>query len=204
MDNEIMEFFVGSATVTQSLLLLLGLLENDKNWHHQLNPDHKKIYDQLKYKEQTDEFLEIVFKDNFDSFSEDYLVQELIEELNQLKSQLLNYYFSTILEKSNEFQYFPDSHSKLSMYYIQLQRLKMTISPVFQFAFSTHSVSKIKYLTVRGFWMNDVGEKERKFVKSIGRDDQFKNSKNDPLASKIAVNTLREVMLEEYRKTYPS
>lgn len=205
MESNILSMITDSERVTEALLLLLGVTKNSKDdLSKYLTQKYRDIYEKLTFKNQANELLELIHNDQFENeIFKDNKVQKYIEDLEILKNEILSFYFTTMVEKSGQFEYFPDAYSKISEYLIQLKRLRLVIQPEFQFASSTHTVSDIKYLTVRGFWINDAGERERKFVKSIGRADLYAKGKDDPEARKQAKMKLREVLIQEYAEKYP-
>lgn len=205
MDIEILSNVQEGEWMMEGLLLLLGINDKGKiDWSRFLKKEHREIYDQLNDKAQVNEFLAMVSEDGFNEMTlgESKLTQ-FMEDLAVLKEQITNFFFTTTAEKSKDYQLFPDAYVKISKDMVQLMRLRLIIQPDYQFAYSTHSVSGIKYLTVRGFWVDESGKRERKFVKSLGRFDDYKDGKKDPEAHNAAKIKLREVMLEEYKEKYP-
>ncbi len=205
METDFISLITEVDGVSKGLLLLLGITKGNKDdWSQFLAQKYRGIYEKLTFKKQTNELLDLIHNHPFDTeIIMENRVQEYLEDLEILKEEILECYFSTMEEKSVQFQYFPDAYSRISDYLIQLKRLRLVIQPEFQFASSKHSVSNIKYLTVRGFWINDTGERERKFLKSIGRADSYPKGKDDPNAKKQAIIKLREVLIQEYKEKYP-
>lgn len=189
------------------LLLLLPLGEDDKiNWYNPLIAEYYPNYLELKEKTEAEEFIKIVLQDAFkEETRNDKSLTHLHYRLERLKKELIKIYF-TSLKKEKEFldnyEYVADINSLLAKHFLQMKRLQLVIQPDLQIATSVHTVSTITYMTARGFWLTDSGERKRKFVKSLGRLDEFE-SKKDPKIHLIAVKKIREASLKEYNEKYP-
>ena len=200
---------ITTTPVLESLLLLL-LAGHDAmkiNWSNELVKDYFNKFSELKEKSEAVEFVNIVLQDNFnEDVKNDKSLTHLHYRLEKLKKQLLKTYF-TSLKKEKEFldqyEYVGDFNSVISKLFLQMKRLQLVIQPDVQIATSVHAKSKITYMTARGFWINDSGERERSFVKSLGRLDEFKEGKKDPIIEKIGIEKIREASLQTYNSKYP-
>lgn len=190
------------------LLLLLPIKGVEKiDWSNELIKSYEDKVLRLKHQAEAIEFLSIILNDNFrKDIVEDQNLYHLHLKLKKVKKQLLETYFSSIKETSdslNEYEFVGDFNSLISIYYLQMKRLQMVIQPEIQLNTSKHPVTKKNYLKSVGFWVNDRGERERKYFKSIGRVDEFPQGKKDPSAYRLAENMIREMIKSDYFKTYP-
>ena len=87
-------------------------------------------------------------------------------------------------------------------YLIQIARLRMVVDPEIQLSKNIHKKTGIQYMKVKGFWLNDVGVKERKYFKSLGRFDQYPNGTEDESAILDGRKKIREDIYAEYLKLY--
>jgi hypothetical protein len=200
---------ITQAPVMEGLLLLLLLNEDGKkiDWSNKLVKDYKLQFMGLKEQSEAVEFIKIVLQDTFsDEVKNDKSLTHLHIRLEKLKKKLLKIYFTSIKKEKEfleEYEYVGDFNSLISKHFLQMKRLQLVIQPDVQIATSVHAKSKITYLTARGFWMVDSGERERKFVKSLGRLDEFRGGKKDPIVEKLGVEKIREASLNEYNEKYP-
>jgi hypothetical protein len=78
----------------------------------------------------------------------------------------------------------------------------MIVDPQIQLSQNIHKQTKILYMKVKGYWLNDEGVKERKFFKSLGRYDLYPNGVKDDNAITDGRKKIREAMLVEYSNIY--
>lgn len=146
-------------------------------------------------------------EDNFsDLVSKDYYSNIYIQELTTLKETYLNFfelYIDAIHETDNSIIQVADLLTKNEEYLIQIARLRMVVDPEIQLSKNIHKKTGIQYMKVKGFWLNDVGVKERKYFKSLGRFDQYPNGTEDETAILDGRKKIREDIYAEYLKTYP-
>lgn len=189
------------------LLLLTGDERKKIDWTNSLIKDYFNQYIELKEKAMANEFIQLVLKNNFSNdVMEDKSLTHLHIRLEKLKRQLLKVYFTSLkkdAELYKEYEYIGDFSSLVSKYFLQMEKLKLVIQPDIQIATSVHSVSKITYLTARGFWFDEQGNRKRKYVKSLGRLDEFEGGKKDPKVLKLGIEKIREESLKEYKQQYP-
>lgn len=200
---------ITSTPVLESLLFLL-LVGHDAmkiNWSNGLVKDYFNQFNELKEKSEAVEFVNIVLQDNFnEGVKNDKSLTHLHYRLEKLKKQLLKTYFTSLKREKeflDQYEYVGDFNSVISKLFLQMKRLQLVIQPDVQIATSVHAKSKITYMTARGFWINDSGERERAFVKSLGRLDEFKEGKKDPIIEKIGIEKIREASLQTYNSKYP-
>jgi hypothetical protein len=146
-------------------------------------------------------------EDNFSDFvSKDYYSSKYIQELTTLKETYLIFfelYIDAIHETDNSIIQVADLLTKNEEYLIQIARLRMVVDPEIQLSKNIHKKTGIQYMKVKGFWLNDVGFKERKYFKSLGRFDQYPNGTEDESAILDGRKKIREDIYAEYLKTYP-
>jgi hypothetical protein len=163
---------------------------------------------ELKEQSEATEFINLVLQNDFEKeVMEDKSLTHLHIRLEKLKKKLLKVYFTSIKKEKeflDKYEYVGDFSSLISKHFLQMKRLQLVIQPDIQIATSVHSKSKITYLTARGFWLNEKGERERKYVKSLGRLDEFEGGKKDPQVLKLGIEKIREESLKEYNQKYPN
>ena len=125
-----------------------------------------------------------------------------LKNLQSLKREFLDFYFKSLKNTEKDIKINCDIHTKIAKYVLQIIRYRMVIEPEIQRTVNQHKKTQIKYLTAKGFWMNDEGVKERKFIKSIGRLDGFTNGKEDSSAIEESELKIQELLYEEYLNTY--
>ena len=146
-------------------------------------------------------------EDNFsDLVTKDYQSIIYRQELTTLKETYLNFfefYIDTIHEKDNSIIQVADLLTKNEEYLIQIARFRMVVDPEIQLSKNIHKKTGIQYMKVKGFWLNDIGVKERKYFKSLGRFDQYPNGTEDESAILDGRKKIREDIYAEYLKSYP-
>jgi hypothetical protein len=138
--------------------------------------------------------------------SKDYHSFIYRQELTTLKETYLNFfelYIGSIQEKDNSIIQVADLLTKNEEYLIQIARFRMVIDPEIQLSKNIHKKTGIQYMKVKGFWLNDIGVKERKYFKSLGRFDQYPNGIDDESAIIDGRKKIREDIYAEYLKLYP-
>ena len=144
--------------------------------------------------------------DNFsDSIKNEYEVIYFINELIGLKNSYLEFYqlyLDKISNTNSELQQVADIIAKNDEYILQIARLRLLIDPQIQLSQNIHKKTKILYMKVKGYWLNDSGIKERKFYKSLGRFDSYPKGIKDASAIKDGKKKIREAMQVEYRNLY--
>ena len=166
-----------------------------------------KNFDEILYPEEAKQMIYVIMNDGFSEETKTLGRNlQLISNLNQLKTKTIDFYLQQITHNeliNPEIKYNCDAHSKIGNYLFQILRFRMVIQPEIQITTNVHKQTKITYLTVKGFWLNEKGEKERKFSKSIGRADEYEMGKEDPKAIENCTAKMQSILLEEYLKYYP-
>jgi len=130
---------------------------------------------------------------------------EYLRLLKNLKVKVANFYVDKITSnsiKAGNSKLFCQAQDEFELLYIQLLKFRLVVSPVVQIATNTHNETKIKYYFAKGFWINEEGKRERKFIRSVGRVDTFKGGKNDLGLKEEAAKKIQEAAFEAYKKEY--
>ena len=114
---------------------------------------------------------------------------------------MIDYYTHNVCE-SNEGGKFYEFHTKFLQMSLKLKRLRMVIQPEFHVIKNVHPVSKIPYLSVRGFWLDDNDKKVKVFTKSMGREDSFVDGKNDSELLREAAKQIQQLSFAKYQECY--
>ena len=159
-------------------------------------------YPKLKSVAPAQSVVEFICEDNFkDSVYENNSNMTLWFSLASLKQSMLEYYTHNVCE-SNQGVQFHEFHTKFYQMSLQLKRLRLVIQPEFHVIKNVHPVSKIPYLSVRGFWLDDNDKKVKLFTKSLGREDSFIDGKNDIEMMKEAANQIQQISYLKYKEEY--
>lgn len=147
----------------------------------------------------------------YDMFSSelkrDFEGQYFINELIGLKTSYINFYqiyLDEISKTDEKLNQVADLVAKNDEYILQIARFRMIVDPQIQLSQNIHKQTKILYMKVKGYWLNDEGVKERKFFKSLGRFDLYPNGVKDDNAIIDGRKKIREAMLVEYSNIYKS
>jgi hypothetical protein len=125
--------------------------------------------------------------------------------LDNLKERLVNFYFnklSDISTNSGIFDKVCDVDMEIGRLALQVMRMRLVIQPDFQLSKNIHPSTKIKYISAKGIWINDDFTKTRKFTKSIGRMDNYKDGTEDKQAELDGLNLLQPVIYTYYKEVY--
>ena len=210
--EQIMEttsIILAGSGVIQSLLLLL-LIPSEEN----MNENVKKEYDgfmKLKgdssYTQRTKELMQFIADDQFE---EDIYKESrnwsYLPILKNLKETFVGFYFRKLedLNSSNiDLERVADIDNKIGQYIIQLMRLRKVIQPEVQISKNVHPRTKIKYLAIKAYWIDEGGRKVRKFTKSIGRAESYPGGIEDKQALIDGIGLIQPVLFETYKEIYP-
>ena len=197
----------------QALLLLLlldtshggNLTRINKEFEMKIK-EHMIGISGIKNQKEAEEMLLFILDDKF---SKETLSaarnREYVKQLNQLKNDTINFYLDSINNNSitnPDLKYNCDIHTTVGEKVFQIMRFRMVIQPEIQITVNVHKQTKIVYLTVKGFWLNDDGVKGRKFSKSIGRADEYTLGKDDPKAIEDGTIKMQEILHNEYLNCY--
>ena len=128
-------------------------------------------------------------------------------KLLSVKNQFLAFYNSLItdqkkFEKYEDMNKVCDIIAQYDSYRLHISRLRMLIKPKVQITINVHKVTKITYLTLKGFWLNDEGKEVRIHSSSMGRSDHYKNGKDDEQAKIDGTIKFQQKLIEQYEKIY--
>jgi hypothetical protein len=201
------EMIILGIGVTKSLLLLLLSLDNksmkDSMVQQRVNEFLGRLNPELGNRKDIREMLTWIEDDNFKTKGLVNVGQYEIE-LHSLKENIVDYYFNQLedISKENPGQHVFDVQFTMGQKVLQLQRLRMVIEPEVQISKSQHPVTGFYYLASKGFWIEDDGQKKRKYTRSLGRIEQYPDGITDKKALKDGVEKIRKVIYEEYRMIY--
>lgn len=224
---DFLDFIFVSAPVIKGLLLLIPTYNEES-----MNADMKEIYnDFMKVKGvpensgKYDELIAFLTNDKFD-FSI-YLRSQnwsYLAALKKLKEEIVRFYFNDLKELTKKEKNYADVRDvfvRINEYMLQVMRLRAIINPDFKLSLNKHHQTNITYVTIKSYWINDDGKKERKFAKSIGRLDNYPKAmeKNktkedrkakkgeDTITDENAINDgldlIQPMMWDYYKKIYP-
>ena len=192
----------GCGSMNQEALLLLILTKTNNKLNKEMTDKFFEEYPKLKSVAPAQSVVEFICEDNFkDSVYENNSNMTLWFSLASLKQSMLEYYTHNVCE-SNQGGKFHEFHTKFYQMSLQLKRLRLVIQPEFHVIKNVHPVSKIPYLSVRGFWLDDNDKKVKIFTKSLGREDSFIDGKNDIEMMKEAANQIQLISYLKYKEEY--
>lgn len=199
---------VGVQLASMHMLLLLLLLrvrpEEIKEDIESIMKDFSGIVDQKNIRRNIEWIVD-------DKISEDIINQsrnrKYAYKLLEVKNEFLTFYNSLIndvnnKEKYNDINKVCDLIARYDSYRLHISRLRMLIKPKVQITINVHKVTKITYLTLKGFWLNDDGKEVRIHSSSMGRSDQYVNGKDDVQAKIDGTIKFQQKLIEEYEKIY--
>lgn len=192
----------GCGSMNQEALLLLIFTKTNNKLNKEMTDKFFEEYPKLKSVAPAQSVIEFICEDNFkDSVYENNSNMTLWFSLASLKQSMLEYYTHNVCE-SNQGVQFHEFHTKFYQMSLQLKRLRLVIQPEFHVIKNVHPVSKIPYLSVRGFWLDDNDKKVKLFTKSLGREDSFVDGKNDIEMMKEAANQIQQISYLKYKEEY--
>ncbi len=180
------------------ILLLLSNEELNKGMTKQFFEENPK----LKGIPQVQSVVEFICEDNFkENVPYDNTNIHIWTKLREVKQGMIDYYIHNVCE-SNEGGQFHEFHTKFLQMSLELKRLRLVIQPEFHVIKNVHPVSKIPYLSVRGFWLDDNDKKVKLFTKSMGREDSYVDGKNDSEMLREAAKQIQEMSFAKYQELY--
>lgn len=197
--------------VMQSLLLLLLSLDDKTKREAWVQNQIEKYMDRLKkdVKDQKEvrEMVSWIVDDKFDTETiSSAKNRNLLNKLQDLKDAFITFYFMHLEEMpttNSQIKRTCDVHTTIGEYVLQIMRLRLVIQPEYQIAMNKHTQTHHEYMAVKAFWINDDGEKVRKFTKSLGRAENYKLGIKDKQAQKDSVALLQPVIFKSYLQAYP-
>ncbi|BBE17589.1 hypothetical protein AQPE_1745 [Aquipluma nitroreducens] len=206
---ELVDLIIGGTGVVKGLLLLLGLGYDEKIMKEEI----KRYYEDFMKMKSTpadnkvDELIAFVVDDNFKPGTHQrgqnwgYLFA-----LKNLKESIVKFYFTSLEEiqkGKGEFTDVRDVYLRISEYMLQLMRLRIVIDPDYKLSRNKHPQTGITYLAIKAYWIDDEGKKVRKFTKSIGREDHYKDGIDDKKAAEDGLKLIQPVLYDYYKEIYP-
>lgn len=194
--------------VIQSLLLLLFQPTNE-NMNEIVTKDYENF---MKLKEGSSSTLrtrELIRFIADDSFGEDIYKDSdnwtYLAELKRIKEAFVRFYFSKLKEIGSSYKdldIIADADNRIGQFVIQLMRLRLVIQPEVQISKNVHPRTNLKYLAIKGYWIDDNGKKIRKFTKSIGRAESYTQGIEDKQALIDGIKLIQPVLFENYQELY--
>lgn len=192
----------GCGDVYQEALLLLILTKTNNEVNKDMTNKFFEEFPNLKSLPPVQSVVEFVCEDNFNDsvYVNNANINNWVK-LAELKQSILEYYTHNVCE-SNAGGQFHEFHTKFYQMSLQLKRLRLVIQPEFHVIKNVHPVSKIPYLSVRGFWLDENDKKVKVFTKSLGREDSFVDGKNDNEMMKEAAKQIQQLAYAKYQELY--
>ena len=202
------------AMVVKSLLLLLLKPEDlfaDEYVKMQID-NFMSTHHDVKNVDEVQKFVTLVYNDKFTpdtlSRTENRL---LLINLSTLKDRILKFYFDQLNQIQDEsIKKVCDVQTTLDKLFLQLVRFRMVIQPEIQISQNIHPVSKISYVAVKSFWIDDNGEKRRDFTRSLGPLEDYGYKvydkeivSEDPKVKEESLKRIQEVIYTRYKEYYP-
>ncbi len=190
-------------TITASLkaIIFFGYGLRKKNDMKEIDKKIEKYFEDHKGIVKTRSAINMLrwaFNDNFESWLL-YVGSANMKKLDSLKEEFLNFYFLNISKNKSDIKLNIDVHNKIDEYMIRIMKLRMIIEPDIQIALNVHTQTKITYLIAKSYWIDEDGNKVRKFTKSLGRAEEFKDGINDINAKQVADKKIKEIMIQTYK-----
>lgn len=128
-------------------------------------------------------------------------------KLIEVKNEFIAFYNSLINEVNKKTEYKDinkvcDMIARYDSYKLHISRLRMLINPKIQITINVHKITRITYLTLKGFWLNDDGKEVRIHSSSMGRSEQYKNGKEDEQARIDGIVRFQQKLIDQYEKLY--
>ncbi|MHA8061399.1 hypothetical protein PQG22_09000 [Aquirufa beregesia] len=186
----------------QQALLLLILTRTNNDINKEMTDKFFEEYPRLRSIPPVESVVKYICEDNFKD--DVYCNTENIhiwERLSKLKQNMLEYYTQNVCEAKADGLFY-EFHSKFYQMNVQLNRLRLVIQPEFHVIKNVHPVSKIPYLSVRGFWIDENDKKVKIFTKSLGREDSYVDGKNDGDMLKEATKQIQHLAYLKYLEAY--
>lgn len=192
----------GYDSMFQEALLLLILTKTNNELNKEMTNKFFEEFPSLKSMPPVQSVVEFICEDKFkDSVYVNKSNNNHWINLATLKQSMLEYYTHNVCE-SNQGGQFYEFHTKFYQMSLQLKRLRLVIQPEFHVIKNVHPVSKIPYLSVRGFWLDDNDKKVKVFTKSLGREDSYVDGKNDNEMLMDAAKEIQELSFAKYQELY--
>ncbi len=199
----------GFGVMNSLFVLLLGLdgkTLSDAFIQSKIEGYMDQLKNDVKDIKEVREMVSWIVDDKFDAETTKSLKnQPLINKLNELKDSFLSFYFNhleDVTANNSDINRSCDIHTTIGKYVLQLMRLRLVIQPEIQIAMNKHTHSHIDYMAVKAFWIEENGEKRRRFTKSLGRAEKYKSNIKNEQAVKDSIALLQPVMYKTYLESY--
>lgn len=202
------------AMVVKSLLLLILKPEDlftDEYVKKQID-NFMSTHHDVKNIDEVQKFVTLVYNDKFTPDTLNRIEnQHFLINLSTLKDRILKFYFDQLNQITDpSIKMVCDVQTTLDKFFLQLVRLRMVIQPEIQISQNIHPVSKISYIAVKSFWIDDNGEKRRDFTKSLGPLEDYgykeydkKIVSEDSKVIEESLKRIQEVIYARYKEYYP-
>lgn len=132
------------------------------------------------------------------------LYYTLVTKLDLLKKEFFNYFKSNLIQitQDHKEQTVHEVYTKISNYFVQVMRLRMIVEPEYQLTINKHGRTKIVYLVMKSFWIDEEGKKKRMFYKAFAREDAYADGRNSKKALQDGLEIIQSVMYEKYKEIY--
>ena len=192
----------GCGSMYKEALLLLILTNTNNEVNKEMTNEFFEEFPNLKSMPPVQSVVEFICEDKFkDSVYVSKSNNNYWFNLATLKQGMLEYYTHNVCELNKGGQFY-EFHTKFYQMSLKLKRLRLVIQPEFHVIKNVHPVSKIPYLSVRGFWLDDNDKKVKLFTKSLGREDSFVDGKNDSEMLKEAAKQIQQLSFAKYQEEY--
>lgn len=195
--------------INKSLLLLLPLayelVVTDEFINKRID-EYTNLIKNNKFSTEHKAFITWVINDNFDEYTAKRKKKiNHFALLEKIKEEILDLYTNELNKETHDSQLkiTGDIYIKLEKYIIKLMRMREVIQPEIQISRNVHPVTNIPYLAAKAFWIEDTGEKKRRFTKSLGREDEYALGSKDPKVKETAISKIQEVMFQSFKEAYP-
>lgn len=184
----------------------------DDKYVEEVIDNYIKEHSDVKNFKEVKKFVTLIKNDQFTPLT--YTRKEnghLFLKLENLQNRILNLYFEQLNQiEDPELKKVCDVHTTLDEFVLQLTRLRMVIDPEIQISQNIHPVSKIAYIAVKSFWIDDNGNKNRDFTKSLGPLEEYGYKKydkklvsQDPKVIEESLKRIQPVIYNRYKEYYP-
>jgi hypothetical protein len=204
--NEIVQHAMNAANgcdlMYKEALLALIITKTNNEINKGMTNKFFEEFPNLKSMPPVQSVVEFIYEDKFkDSVYVSKSNSNYWFNLATLKQGMLDYYTHNVCELNKGGKFY-EFHTKFYQMSLKLKRLRLVIQPEFHVIKNVHPVSKIPYLSARGFWLDDNDKKVKLFTKSLGREDSFVDGKNDSEMLKEAAKQIQQLSFAKYQEEY--
>ncbi len=204
--SDVVQYMINAVSACEvnyhQAIWIFGLGITDNTTNNEMVEAFYKENPRLINNPSVESVIEFVYLDRFKD--ETYKIEynnEYWDELAALKNKLVEFYTKNVCE-SNGRDKFYEIHDRFFQMCLQLKRFRLVIQPECHVITNVHPVSKIPYLSVRGFWLSDKDKKVKLFTKSLGREDSYEGGKKDSEMLKEAARIVQIMAFAKYKELY--